>query len=313
MDRFHAVGSILVTSSEREIVLGGAPHERAVEYRHDEQGLQQLWDDPESRALVVAGGEVQIVEDSRAPEWLPTVSTPPGERYLLGVDASNHARFAVRVAAGAPLEPSSGLRELAGVLNAPELGWVCHAVALSQWHAVHQHCPRCGTATEVSAAGAERRCPADGSTHFPRVDPAVIVLVTDAEDRALLGRQHAWPAGRFSTLAGFVEPGETAEQAVEREVAEEAAILVGDVRLLATQPWPFPSSLMIAATAVVAGSPEPVADGVELAEARWFSRADLEEAVAAGEVSVPGLVSISRWLINGWFGGSLPDDDEGWR
>jgi NAD+ diphosphatase len=141
----------------------------------------------------------------------------------------------------------------------------------------------------------------------------VIVLVTDAQDRALLGRQDVWPAGRFSTLAGFVEPGETAEQAVRREVAEEAGVIVEDVRLLATQPWPFPSSLMIAATAVADGSPDPRPDGVELAEVRWFSRDELAESVASGALAVPGQISISRWLIDGWYGGRLPDDGAGWR
>ncbi len=133
------------------------------------------------------------------------------------------------------------------------------------------------------------------------------------QDRALLGRQEVWPAGRFSTLAGFVEPGETAEQAVRREVAEEAGIEVDEVRLRATQPWPFPSSLMIAATAVAVGSPDPRPDGVELAEVRWFSREELAESVATGEIAVPGLISISRWLINGWFGGHLVEDEETWR
>jgi NAD+ diphosphatase len=263
--------------------------------------------------LIVAAGKVHVDPETNEPLWLPTDEVPTGERYLLGIDSTDGVRFAVHVPADGELENSQGLRELAATASAAEAGWLCHAVALAQWHATHTHCPRCGEATEVSAAGAERNCPADGSTHFPRVDPAVIVLVTDAADRALLGRQQVWPAGRFSTLAGFVEPGETAEQAVQREVAEEARILVDDVRLRATQPWPFPSSLMIAATAVAAGSPDPHPDGVELAEARWFSREELTESVASGEVAVPGLISISRWLINGWFGGHLPDDGAGWR
>jgi NAD+ diphosphatase len=139
------------------------------------------------------------------------------------------------------------------------------------------------------------------------------VLVTDAGDRALLGRQDAWPLGRFSTLAGFVEPGESAEQAVVREVAEEASVAVDEVALVATQPWPFPSSLMVGAVAVAREASEPHPDGDELAEVRWFSRAELHDAVLDGSVMVPGPLSISRWLIDRWYGGELPDDRLGWR
>jgi NAD+ diphosphatase len=149
--------------------------------------------------------------------------------------------------------------------------------------------------------------------HFPRVDPAVIVLVTDDHDRALLGRQAAWPVGRFSTLAGFVEPGESAEQAVVREVAEEAGVDVTGVTLVGTQPWPFPSSLMLGAVATAGPDQQPRPDGDELAEVRWFSRDDLHDAVASGSVMVPGSISISRWLIDRWFQGDLPDDRRGWR
>lgn len=272
-----------------------------------------MWSQAGARALVVAGSDVQVDPVTNDPLWWATDEAPEGERYLLGVDEAGTARFAVHRVLDTQAQAVKGLRELASTASPTDSGWLCHAVALVQWHATHTHCPRCGAKTQVSAGGAERRCPVDGSMHFPRVDPAVIVLVTDAQDRALLGRQGAWPAGRFSTLAGFVEPGETAEQAVVREVAEEAGIVAGDVELLATQPWPFPSSLMIAATASVAGSPDPRPDGVELAETRWFSREGLAASLAAGEVAVPGLISISRWLIDRWFGGDLPDDGAGWR
>ena len=141
----------------------------------------------------------------------------------------------------------------------------------------------------------------------------MIVLVTDDHDRALLGRQGSWQVGRFSTLAGFVEPGESAEQAVRREVLEEAGVVVDTVHLVASQPWPFPSSLMLGAEARVLGSPEPAPDGDELVEVRWFSRAELSAAVERGEVLVPGRLSISRWLIERWFGTGLPDDGAGWR
>lgn len=307
------IGSSTVTRPQSAPAFVGEAHDRAVERRRDDSWLSEAWSDPRTRVLVVHGSVVLTTSTSGVPRWLPTSEAPPGERYLLGVDASGQARFAVRADDDLEDDHSTGLRALTSMVSSIESGWLCHAVALVQWHATHTHCPRCGTATEPSAAGAERRCPGDGSAHFPRVDPAMIVLVTDEQDRALLGRQHSWAAGRFSTLAGFVEPGEAAEQAVRREVSEEASVVVDSVHLLASQPWPFPSSLMLAAEAQVLGSPEPRPDGDELVEVRWFSRADLSGALARGEVMVPGRLSISRWLIERWYGAELPDDDAGWR
>jgi NAD+ diphosphatase len=131
------------------------------------------------------------------------------------------------------------------------------------------------------------------------------MLVTDADDRALLGHQPTWPESRFSTLAGFVEPGEPLEAAVRREVAEEVGIVVGDVTYAASQPWPFPSSLMLGFFAD-ARTTEIGVDGVEIASARWFSRTELLAAAESGEVQLPGTLSISRWLIETWYGGALP-------
>jgi NAD+ diphosphatase len=194
----------------------GDPHDRAVDHRRDDAWLRAAWHDPTTRTLVVSGSDVLVEPTSRQPLWLATGDAPAGERYLLGVDDTGRACFAVRSADGVVRGPSEGLRALAATVSGPESGWLCHAVALAQWHATHTHCPRCGTHTEPSSGGAERRCPSDGSAHFPRVDPAMIVLVTDDHDRALLGRQGSWQVGRFSTLAGFVEPGESAEQTVPR-------------------------------------------------------------------------------------------------
>ena len=149
-----------------------------------------------------------------------------------------------------------------------------HAVALENWQRLHRFCSRCGERTVIAAAGHIRRCPACGAEHYPRTDPAVIMLVTDDQDRALLGRQVHWPEGRFSTLAGFVEPGESIEQSVVREVAEEAGVTVGEVEYVASQPWPFPSSLMLGFMARATSS-EIHVDGEEIHEARWFSREDL--------------------------------------
>ncbi len=169
-----------------------------------------------------------------------------------------------------------------------DAGLLVHAVALEEWHRYHLRCPRCGAPTVVAAGGHLRRCPADGSEHYPRTDPAVIMLVRDDDDRCLLGRQASWPTGRFSTLAGFVEPGESLEQAVAREVAEEVGVAVTEVRYVGSQPWPFPSSLMLGFMARAADR-EIAVDGVEIEQARWFSRADVVAACADGSLIFPSV------------------------
>jgi NAD+ diphosphatase len=219
--------------------------------------------------------------------------------YLLGVDDAGTSYWALR--APLPRRPGlrvAGLREVGGLLPDRDAGMLVAAVALANWHSTHTHCPRCGAETEVADAGYQRRCPADGSEHFPRTDPAVIMLVHDGGDHCLLGRQPSWPAGRFSTLAGFVEPGEPAEQAVLREVGEETGVAVRDVTYAASQPWPFPASLMLGFYATAdPGSAITLGDG-ELAEARWFHRDELVDAA----VLLPGPTSIARVLIETWRG-----------
>lgn len=204
-----------------------------------------------------------------------------------------------------------GLRRLEA-LDDLEQGLATEAVALANWHAVHVFCPRCGAATEPAVSGWVRRCPVEDRELYPRTDPAVIMAVVDDADRILLGHAAHWPEGRFSTLAGFVEPGESLEQAVRREVAEEARLVVadgpGDVVYRGSQSWPFPASLMLGFHARVAGTGlPPRVDEVELTDARWFTRDDLLAAVEAGEVLLPGHLSIARALIEEWYGGRLPD------
>jgi NAD+ diphosphatase len=159
----------------------------------------------------------------------------------------------------------------------------------------------------VAEAGAFRRCPACSAAHFPRTDPAVIMLVTDDVDRCLLGHNSARPPGWFSTLAGFVEPGETPEDAVAREVHEEVGVRVGAVTYAGSQPWPFPSSLMLGYFAT-ATSTSVTVDGDEISDARWFSREALATAVKRGEVGVPTTLSIAGALITAWYGAPLPDN-----
>ena len=198
------------------------------------------------------------------------------------------------------------LREAAALLNDRDAGLFTHAVALANWHATHTHCPRCGTPTVTVAAGHAQRCPVDGSEHFPRVDPAVIMLVTDPDDRCLLARNRRWPERRVSILAGFVEPGESAEQAVAREVGEETGITVGRVRYVGSQPWPMPQSLMLGFRASAAGDLEIRVDDDEIAEAHWFSRDELRSALASREILLPPPVSIAHRLIESWYGEELP-------
>ena len=280
--------------------------DRLAERRDDDAWLRKIWDEPTTRVLVVHDGHIDATlnHDALAPR--NTAQAPDGERYLLGRDPDGVVWFAVRPAA--PPDDFAGvtLREAGAAFCAADATLAVHAIALANWHAAHPRCPRCGAATEVAAAGAQRRCPADGTTHFPRNDPAVIMTVTDDTDRVLLGRHQDWPEERFSTLAGFVEPGETLEAAVAREVLEESGVTVSEVSYLASQPWPFPASLMVGFTARCIGQPEPHADGVELAEVRWFSRDDLAAALASGEVVMPPSISIARWLVERWFGEPLP-------
>ncbi|GIJ00381.1 NAD+ diphosphatase [Sediminihabitans luteus] len=198
-----------------------------------------------------------------------------------------------------------GLRDLLPNLGPDDAALALPAVALVAWHRTHPRCPRCGTPTRVADAGWLRRCPADGSEHHPRTDPAVIMAVLDADDRLLLGHAARWPEGRYSTLAGFVEPGETLEDAVRREVAEEVGVPVGEVTYLGSQPWPFPASLMLGFVAR-ASAVDVRVDGVEVTHARWFTRAELAAAVDDGTVALPGSASIARALIEHWYGAGLP-------
>ena len=276
--------------------------DRASERRTDTAWVDSLWAAATTRVLVVD-------RDSRVPlaagalDLRPVDGAPDGERYLLGVDGQGAAFFAVRT----DTEHSDwlGLREAGPTLDDRGLRLVMHAVALANWHRTHQHCPRCGAATRLVAGGSTRVCTADGSEHFPRSDPAMIVLVVDGDDRGLLAHHHRSPAGGFTTLAGYVEPGESLEQAVVREVREEAGVTVDDIAYAGSQPWPYPSNLMLGCYARAKGS-DPVVDGVEITEARWFSRADLAADLERGAVRLPPTVSISRRLIEGWYGEPLP-------
>lgn len=191
-------------------------------------------------------------------------------------------------------EVLADLQPLAGDLPPDEAGLLAYARALNLWRANHRYCSRCGSPTRAARAGHMRQCIACGHESFPRLDPAIIVLV-HAGDAALLGRQASWAPGRYSTIAGFVEPGESLEDAVRREVHEETGIAPGEITYHSSQPWPFPASLMLGFTAQ-ADMATPVLHDGELEDARWFTR----EQLRSGAVGLPPPVSISRRLIDGW-------------
>jgi NAD+ diphosphatase len=281
--------------------LSRATHDRSAHRREDETWLADRWADASSRVLVVEAGRALVGEDAAGPSlvFLAPDEAPDGERFFLGVDGDT-AYFAVVGALGRRIDARAmDLREVGALLGDRDAGLLCHAVGLANWHVAHPRCARCGEPTIVGAGGHVRRCPADGSEHFPRTDPAVIMLVHDGAGRCVLGRQPVWPPRFFSTLAGFVEPGEAAETAVVREVAEEVGLDVTDVEFRASQPWPFPSSLMLGFRAR-ARSGDLSIDGAELAEARWFSRDELRSAIAREEVQLPPPVSIAWLLITEW-------------
>jgi NAD+ diphosphatase len=186
------------------------------------------------------------------------------------------------------------LRPLASELPAHEASLLAYARALNLWRANHRFCSRCGTPTLPERAGHARHCPACGYHSFPRLDPAIIVLA-HAGERALLGRQPTWPAGRYSTIAGFVEPGESLEDAVRRELREETGIAAGQIQYHSSQPWPFPASLMLGFTAQAGFAPPVLHDG-ELEDARWFTR----EELLSGSVLLPPPTAIARRLIDEW-------------
>jgi NAD+ diphosphatase len=288
-----------------DLALARGGIDRHAEHRADEAWLERAWSDERTRVLAVQDGAFPVEPESARVRAMRAADVPEGaERLLLGTDSAGVIWWAVRM----PVEgPRAGLREVGAELSADEVALATTAIALDNWHAAHPRCSRCGAATQMSQAGWVRRCPDDGSEHYPRTDPAVIVLVIDADDRALLGRQGRWQPTWFSTLAGFVEPGESAEAAVRREILEEAGVTVGEMTYLGSQPWPFPCSLMLGYHASATTTDIRV-DGEEIVEARWFSRAELTEACASGEVALPPAVSIARRLIEHWYGEPLRGD-----
>ena len=277
-------------------------HDRAAHLRRDDK-----WRVDDVQVMVV-GGEHIASHGGKGLRWMPMHEAPDGLWIFLGLrDGLGYAAVLVDHIPD-ELEPQS-LRFIGPTIAPEDASLAVQAVGLSRWHQTHAFCARCGSATDVIKAGHARMCPSCGTEHFPRTDPAVIMLITDGSpgspgDRALLGRQPVWPPGYFSTLAGFVEPGESLIDAVRREVLEEVGVVVGDVAYLGSQPWPFPSSLMLGFHGV-ADTFDITVDGEELEDARWFTKAEITELTASGELMLPPPVSISRWLVEQWHQGDI--------
>jgi NAD+ diphosphatase len=288
--------------------------DRVETVRADPARLAQLWRQPTSRIVVLSGDYVAVdafADDVLALRLIKTTAWSddlPHQAMFLGLDEHQLALFAIDDASRPHIDGGRTLREIGSKLSARDAEVLTTVVALATWHRRHPRCPVCGTTTQVVRGGWVRLCGEDGSEHFPRTDPAVIMLVRDPTDRALLGRRVGWAPGWFSTLAGFVEPGESAECAVAREVQEESGIVVdpASVQFLGSQPWPFPSSLMLGFHAYSAGSVAPVADGSEMVEVAWFSREQVRLACSNGDLRLPPSVSIARRLVERWYGQELP-------
>ena len=277
------------------ITFTGGALDRAAEHREDEEWLAAQRADPRARAVVTSDAGVQVTDGRLALVPLEELNAPE-QPLFLGLDAQGPV---LAVDARGGHGQMVGLREAAALLPGGDAGLAAHAAALVNWHRRHPHCSVCGARTTVVAGGIMRRCERCGSEHHPRTDPVVIMLVTH-EDRVLLGRQPSWPPGRYSALAGFVEPGESLEEAVAREIREEAGVEIGPPAYVASQPWPFPTSLMIGFIAPWrTGEPRRIDE--ELEDLRWFTA---DEIVAAGReegpYGLPPRLAIARRLLEHW-------------
>ena len=288
-------------------VFAGAGLERLGERRRDTAWVAAALAAADTRFVPLHGAHNMITREGDTPRAL--LLTQAEARPLLAQarccallgSLAGQVCFALAVDEKTPLPrgEQGDLRQLGVLMDDAELALLGYARALVHWHLQNLHCGRCGTATDSVQAGFERLCPNCGAQHFPRLDPAIIVLVTHGE-RCLLGRQAIWPPKRYATLAGFVEPGESLEAAVRREVEEETDVRLGKVMYQASQPWPFPSSLMLGFRAEAATTAIHCKDG-ELEHAAWFSRDDIVAQVDAGTLLLSPSRSISYRLIRDWF------------
>ena len=289
-----------------KLPLAVAEIDRSVHLRSDEAYLQSSW----PNALVLQFNSEKFASQSNQLTFVKGASLGEYDSqidYFLGVkDGEN---FFLRHLNDETLTSEfKSLRAIGSFLSPRDIGLAVHAQGLANWHSKHPRCSLCGGPTVVVLAGAVRRCPTDQSEHYPRTDSAIIVLIKNDKDQILLGRQKVWPKYRFSTFAGFVEPGESFEHCVVREVREEAGVELTKINYLGSQPWPFPASLMIAFEAIT-NTPELARpDGDEIEEIRWFSREEMKSAILDKSLILPFEISVARQMINAWYGDGADKD-----
>ena len=289
--------------ADAPIAFAGSPIDRADNIRVDPEALRARMD-WRARVLKLDGLLPEIGDDS-ALEWGTLADVPPeAELVFLGL-LDDKACFAPVPDAGAtgPAYAMPRAWQVMQLLSPGDLAIYGGARSLVDWHARHQFCAKCGSKTKITKGGWQRNCGNCGADHFPRTDPVTIMLV-EHEDSLLLGRQPRFPPRMYSALAGFVEPGETIEEAVAREIWEEAGVKAHSVEYISSQPWPFPSQLMIGCTSKT-DDPTLTIDETELDDARWFTRAELEDARAAGregneQLIFPQKFAIAHHLIAWW-------------
>ena len=294
--------------------------DRASHLRETPATLDLLW--LKAQILHIAQGRIGAdgyLSADRVAALIASGEFKEGSRYFLGLDAvTGDPYFAWDTqwsVAKSDEEMQVGfttLREVGAALSDIDVELALHAVALSNWHRAHPCCPKCGAPTRVDLGGAVRICDVDKSQHHPRTDGAVIVLIRDKDDRILLGHQPVWPEGRFSCFAGFLEPGETFEQCVAREVFEESGVSVREIIYLGSQPWPFPASIMISFDAVTDFPESARPDGTEITEVKWFTRDQLRAEANAGTLLLPPTISVARKMIERWLG-ETAHGGETWR
>lgn len=280
----------------------GSPLDRMEPARQDPQALAALAADPAALLLDLVDYVPEVADGALA--WRPITPLPAEETLLLGL-IDGIPRFARIDPAALPARRTPELMSLLDSLAAGEAGTYAAARSLLDWHARHRFCANCGSRSAPHKAGWARLCPACDTEHFPRTDPVVIMLA-EHEDRVLVGRQPSFAPGRYSALAGFVEVGESIEAAVARELREEAGVVATDVRYVASQPWPFPSQLMIACIARATDA-TIMLDMAELEDAKWVSRSEVAAALAGepdAAFGAPPRYAIANSLFRAWLGAS---------
>ena len=297
---------MMASNKPLKLPLAAAEVDRSAHLRSDEAYIKSAW----PNASVLQFSSEKFASQSNQLAFVKGASLGEYDSqsdYFLGVkDGENF--FLRHLNDETSKSEFKSLRAIGSFLSPRDIGLAVHAQGLANWHSKHPRCSLCGGPTVVVLAGAVRRCPTDQSEHYPRTDSAIIVLIKNDKDQILLGRQKVWPKYRFSTFAGFVEPGESFEHCVIREVREEAGVELIKINYLGSQPWPFPASLMIAFEAIT-NTPELARpDGDEIEEIRWFSREEMKSAILDKSLILPFEISVARQMINAWYGDGADKD-----